>query len=124
MGEVIRAFAGQMTIDGTEVPLAAVPVAAKMRAPKLTPTQRGILEHLRAEGGISPRDAGMILYRNQGQEWRERYASSDGSEVLRRMARRGLVHKQGRGRWVAGPHPEGKIPGERRSERLRRERAS
>lgn len=114
---VVRGFEGQLTIDGAEVPLAAVPVAARLRSPKLTPTQRGVLEHLRAEGSIRPVDAGRILYHNQGQEFRDRYASADGSEVLRRMALRGLVHREGRGRWVAGPGP---LPPVRRSEQRRR----
>jgi hypothetical protein len=30
---VVRGFEGQLTLDGTEVPLAAVPVAAKQRLP-------------------------------------------------------------------------------------------
>lgn len=106
----------QLSFDGTEISASAV-LPARTSSPELTPTQRGVLEHLRAEGSITPKDAGLILYANQGTPWRAPYASSDGFEVLRRLALRGLVHKEGRGRWVGGP---GQAPRLRRSELRRR----
>lgn len=113
-------FPTQLPLEGLGgVEISADAVLPARRFPALTPTQRGILEHLRAEGAITAKQAGMILYHNQGQEWREKYASADGSEVLRRMALRGLVHKESRGRWVPGP---GVPPPRRRSELRKRER--
>ena len=103
----------QLSIDGTEVPVERAWIA---RAPQ-TPTQIEILRFLREHGHISPTEAGLILYDVQETPWRARYASSDGSEVLRRMALRGLVHKEARGRWVPGP---GDPPPLRRSELRRR----
>jgi hypothetical protein len=103
----------QLSLDGTEVPVENAWVA---RAPS-SPTQKEILKHLRENGSISPKEAGLILYAVKEQPWRAPYASSDGSEVLRLMALRGLVHKESRGRWVAGPGPR---PPLRRSEKIRK----
>lgn len=107
----------QLGLDGTEVPAASLAVVAAAAAP-MSPTQRGVLAHLREHGSIRPIDAGRILFANQGTPWRGRYASADGSEVLRRMAMRGLVHKEARGQWVLGP-PGQPVP-LRRSEKRRR----
>jgi hypothetical protein len=105
----------QLTIDGLEVPADGV----VLRGGPLSPTQQDVLRWLRETGTIRPRDAGLLLYRNQRQTWRDEYASADGAEVLRRLAIRGLVHKQRRGVWVLGPGPP---PPLRRNELERRRR--
>lgn len=104
----------QLTFEGGEVPH-----PANVYAPSadLTPTQREVMVHLREHGSISPKQAGLFLYAVQRTPWRAPYASADGSEVLRRLALRGLVHRERRGVWVAGPGPRPQL---RRSEKGRR----
>lgn len=110
----------QLTLDGREAP---VVFPSPSRGAPLTPAQRAIMQHLAKHGEIRPVEAGMILLEHsRGKPWlveyRRRYASADGSEALRRLAKRGLVHKDGPGRWVSGPPAE---PVElRRSEKQRR----
>ena len=66
-----------------------------------------VMRHIRRVGHIRPVEAGLILYADRdAHESRYRYASADGSELLRRMAKRGLVHWEARGRWVAGAPSE------------------
>ena len=93
----------QLSIDGTEVPVVDIP-----RGPRLSPAQAEVMKVLRRNGSIRPVEAGLILYSvvdyDEGDR-RAQYASSDGSELLRRLARRGLVHRESRGRWVLGPGP-------------------
>lgn len=79
-----------------------------------------VMRHLRRVGHIRPVEAGLILYAHTepseaAVDRRARYASSDGSEMLRRMAKRGLVRWVSRGRWEAGP---GEPPAPRRSEMM------
>ncbi len=87
----------QLTFDGAEVALENVAVRAAM--PELTPTQKDVLEHVRYHGWISPKQAGLLLFAVQQTPWREPYASTDGTEVLKRLVARGLVRKTGRGRY-------------------------
>ena len=89
----------QLTLDGTEVPVLSI---RPSKPPPLTPTQHDVLRHIGEHGSIRPVEAGRMLYANQGTPWRDPYASADGSEVLRRLAKRGLVHKEKPGKWVAG----------------------
>ena len=70
-----------------------------------------VMRQIRKVGHIRPVEAGLILYAHverspEAAERRARYASADGSEMLRRMAKRGLVHWVSRGRWEAGPPAE------------------
>lgn len=97
----------QLALDGTEVPVEES--TRQVRAtPGLSPAQRDVMRVLQRNGHIRPVEAGLILYahmeRTQADaDRRSRYASADGSDMLRRMAKRGLVHWVSRGRWEAGP---------------------
>lgn len=95
-----------MTLDGGEEP--GGPPLPRRRTQPLTPAQVDVMRQIRKVGHIRPVEAGLILYAHteespEAAEARSRYASSDGSEMLRRMAKRGLVHRAAPGRWVAGP---------------------
>lgn len=100
----------QLTFDGREVPAELVLRPVRHR---LSETQQSVLRLLREQGTVTPREAGLLLYETQRTPWRKPYASTDGSEVLRRLALAGLVHRESRGRWVAGPGPRPEL---RRSE--------
>ena len=92
----------QLTIYGDEVPMG-------MRAPAaLSRAQRDILRTLANFGILSSTAAGRILHahREDGCDACRhnqdcKYASSDGSDALKRLMNRGLVRRVGRGRWKA-----------------------
>lgn len=82
-------------------------VSLRRSSPPLPSTYIEVMRHIRRNGFIRPIEAGLIMYAAVGaHESRYRYASADGSEILRRMAKRGLVHKVSRGRWEAGAPAE------------------
>jgi hypothetical protein len=92
----------QITFDGREVAVAAAP----KNAPPLTPAQRAILLHLRAHGHIRSVEAGSYVHatdpRPCAPDHRRPYASTDGSEAMKRLAARGLAQRDPdvRGRWL------------------------
>ena len=93
--------AWQLAIDGSEVP---VQLATKVGR-RLTPAQREIMHRLDTDGTIRPVTAGMIvLLLNETRpgmlERRRQHASSDGAAALKRLAKRGLVERQARGKWT------------------------
>lgn len=89
----------QLNFDGDLVPVVNVPRRAH-RAP-LSSGQREILERVRSEGSIRSVEAGVILA--AGRSWKLRYAATDGSEAMKRLAARGLVQRDPAkaGRWLA-----------------------
>lgn len=93
----------QLTTDGCEVPHALV-VAIECRP--LSGSQRAILAVIAEQGWISPKQAGRLTHQ-QSLDRRERYESSDGTDALKRLARRGLVRHRRRGVWVATSRPDG-----------------
>lgn len=90
----------QLTLDGREVERVT-------RARPLTDRQCAVLRVMRAHDDVRPLLVGMLMH-----EGRERlcacfegvpcrYASSDGADALKRLARRGLVARASRGHWRA-----------------------
>jgi hypothetical protein len=100
--------AWQLTTDGGEVP-AFGDEPTNPSAP-LSQRQRQILAHLREHGAITPTEAGLIMHApgpsgecgrglpSDGDGCCE-YCSSDGSAALKRLARRGIVHRPVVGLW-------------------------
>jgi len=102
----------QLTLDGREEQ--GGPPLPRRRTPPLSPAQLDVMRQIRKIGWIRPVEAGLILYAHvesseAAVDRRARYASADGSEMLRRMAKRGLVHRVSRGRWEAGS-PDVPVP--------------
>lgn len=90
----------QLTLDGREVH--ACQASRAMHA-NLSHAQSEVLRHIGEHGSITPAQAGRILYADvRADESRYRYASTDGAELLRRLALRGLVHREAPGDWRAG----------------------
>ena len=105
----------QLGLDGGETPHEQV-VKVSRPKPALNGAQRAILRVIEAEGTIRPVEAGVIVHAHRDQPCRlagaagaDRYkgggvaccayASSDGVEALKRLAKRGLVERQGKGRY-------------------------
>lgn len=89
---------GQLNFEGDVVPVVNVPRRAH-NAP-LSQGQRAILERLRTEGRIRSVEAGEILA--EGRPWKLRYAATDGSDAMKRLAARGLAQRDPDkpGRWL------------------------
>jgi hypothetical protein len=93
-----------------------VPVAYAVRGPRLSVAQREVLRHLAFNEAIRAVTAGTILhgFRNDGRGCGGtggksgccRWASTDGSAMLRRMRDRGLIRKLRRGHWRRIPRDE------------------
>ena len=95
---------GQLTIDGREV--------ASVRPPRpLTERQREVLRFIRQRGLVRPFEVGVMMHAGRRHPYGFilakprakaccQYASSDGYDALRRLERRGLVRREGRGQWV------------------------
>jgi len=95
----------QMTLDGGEVPVSHTRV-------RLGPNQRQVLRKLALVSHMTSTDAGVIVHEQRG--WHGfgakdtgrpyvgagccRYASTDGSALMRSLRERGFVEKQG-GLW-------------------------
>ena len=102
----------QLGLDGSE---STHPVR-KVRP--LSARQRELVAYMRQHGDVSPTDVGVLMH--QGRErpcvirldFRRgrtsccKFASSDGSDALRRLARRGIVERVKRGRWRLVEHDE------------------
>lgn len=96
----------QLTLDGNAVPQALVRAASS----QLSPAQREILRWIRDRGSIRALEAGAIVHAHRSPPcWscaRHEakpcgYASSDGSDALKRLAARGLVSRRIGGGWSA-----------------------
>ena len=101
-------IAQQITIEGE---LVAHPVPTP--AP-LSGSQRAILRTIRALGELRSSEAGLMMHGARG--WCApfhapyaptpdrlgccEYGATDGAAAMRRLERRGLVERVGRGRWV------------------------
>ena len=89
----------QLTLDGEQVPLEQLPRG------RFTPAQREILRLVVEQREISPKEAGLIVhaYRDppcaRCTQGRCGFASSDGSDALKRLAKRGLVCRGAAGIW-------------------------
>lgn len=99
----------QLTIDGREVELDAV--GRLPRTMRLGPRQRAVMRELGLHGSIRPIQAGRVIHSERGAcgsgvrdyeaksayggEGCCRYASSDGSIMLKTLAGYGLVEKIG-----------------------------
>jgi DNA-binding MarR family transcriptional regulator len=87
----------QLTTDGREVT-----IPRSMQHRKLTPAQRDVMRMLGHMETLRSSEAGRILqahrlpHRRSGDS---KYASSDGSRMMHRLAARGLVRKVKRGLW-------------------------
>lgn len=104
--------AWQLTIDGGEV---EHPAPATRTGP-LSPVQVEILRHLGIHGWISSTSAGVMAHAHREERRGRsfvrhvqtyglrgdgccRYAASDGGDVMKRLAARGLVERYERGVW-------------------------
>ena len=99
------AIAGaQLTVDGAEVPAPAIP----SRVP-LTPAQREILRLAREHERISASEAGAIVHAHRTPTCTRcsrgscGFTSSDGSDALKRLGKRGLVRRVSAGVWEPMP---------------------
>jgi hypothetical protein len=92
----------QLTFDGQEVEM---PVIQTTRSP-LTGAQREILQLARRQGQVRSREAGRIvhLHRSPRCGWCVRemcgFASSDGNDALKRLAKRGFLRRIAPGLWI------------------------
>jgi hypothetical protein len=86
----------QMTTDGREVT-----IAASMQHRRLSPAQRDVMRMIRHMGTLRSVEAGKILLAHRIPPRGEQYAGSDGSRLMKRLERRGLVKKVKRGLWEA-----------------------
>jgi putative AbiEi antitoxin of type IV toxin-antitoxin system len=92
----------QLTLDGQEV---EIPVIQTARSP-LTGAQREILELARRQGQVRSREAGQIVHLHRmpqcGWCMREKcgFASIDGSDALKRLAKRGFLRRIAPGLWI------------------------
>lgn len=86
----------QLTFDGREVPVVNPP----KHPPPLTHVQASIMERMRRDGSITSTAAGLIVHGEQ--TYRNRYASADGLEAMKRLQKRGLAHRDPAklGRWL------------------------
>lgn len=101
----------QLTIDGREVPHATVIAAYRNAGHPVSRVQHAVLAMLRDVGEIRSVEAGVLAHGVRGycSNWTVsakaigccRYAATDGSAVMKRMAARGLVYNDRRGRWRA-----------------------
>lgn len=93
----------QLTIDGREVELAAVP---SRRFP-YTAAQRSILALIAQQGSITSTEAGKIVHAHRMppckrcNEGKCGYVASDGGDTLKRLQARGLVRRIVAGVWEA-----------------------
>jgi hypothetical protein len=104
---VVQLRDAQLTVDGREIPL--LPdgrIATRLR---LGPNQREVMRRLGLHGSIRAVQAGQIIHqcrgrcgfgaKDRGREYRGlgccRYASTDGSALLRRLEKSGLVQNIG-----------------------------
>lgn len=95
----------QLTIEGREVPH-PVPRPNRAQNPPLTEFQRAILAVIQDEGFVTSTRAGVILHKLRGScgfgqkphpgpdaEACCGYASSDGSDACKRLAKRGYLYR-------------------------------
>jgi hypothetical protein len=90
----------QLTLDGREVDRPVLPRP-------LTDRQREIMRFARSREFVRPIEVGRIMHMARDGAPKPAYFASDGSDALRRLARRGLVERVRRGRWVATTSDEG-----------------
>lgn len=97
----------QLRLDGSEVPYELA--AAQYGSASLTAAQRLILQEIALTGRIRPVDAGKIIHSFRDDHRSVdadnpygccRWASGDGVDALKRLARRGFVRHKKRGCWV------------------------
>ena len=103
----------QLGLDGTEVP------HPPRRPHALTERQRELLAYIRSHDAVRPLDIGVLMHVGRpdpclscalGADAHCEHASSDGVDALHRLARRGLVYRERRGRWLAVVAAEGWAP--------------
>lgn len=93
--------AAQLTLDGREEP-----IGRRMTRPALSGVQRQILRSL-ANRELTSTEAGRIVLPHRDPpcgrcgQGRCGFTSTDGSDVLKRLAARGLVRRIAAGRWRA-----------------------
>lgn len=99
----------QLTLDGREVP--AFGDEPTRRDAPMTDRQLAILDHLREHGSITPTEAGLIMHNatssgccRHGRQLPSGdgccvFCSTDGSQAMKRLARRGLVYRPMVGVW-------------------------
>jgi len=92
--------AAQLTVDGGETPL------AELHSPAwLTPAQRAILHQAREQTRISATEAGSIVHAHRSPPCPRcargtcGFTSSDGTDALKRLRKRGLVRRVRAGVW-------------------------
>jgi hypothetical protein len=90
----------QLTLDGREVERPVLPRP-------LTDRQREVMRYVRARGAVRPIEVGRIMHMARDSAPKPSYFASDGSDALRRLAKRGLVRRVRRGRWEATSNEEG-----------------
>jgi DNA-binding MarR family transcriptional regulator len=86
----------QLTTDGREVT-----IPRSMQHRRLTPAQRDVMRMLGHMETLRSFEAGRILHAHRPHQLQGdgKYASSDGSRMMNRLAARGLVRKVKRGLW-------------------------
>lgn len=92
----------QLGLDGRATPY-------PLRRPRpLSDRQREVLRFMQTNGDVRPVQIGMLMHagRSTTRLHLDRYASSDGSDALRRLAKRGLVERVHRGVWRVIEHEE------------------
>lgn len=110
-GDGKPSFYVQIRMDGSEVELGDEFPVSRNAAP-LNAVQRAILRLAGADGGVRSVEAGVVVHAaRSGGCWRARhgiehngvgccrYASADGLEACKRLARRGLLRRTTPGRW-------------------------